>query len=316
MDKAIGGYFELELRKGEHFHKHAIRLNTARNGFEYILRAKKYKKVFIPYYTCEVMLEPISKLNFHYEFYHINEDLEPVSLPKLGKEEAFLYTNYFGLKQNCVKQLAEYYGKQLIIDNAQAFYAEPLSGIDTIYSPRKFFGVAEGAYLYTDSQLDMEFERDHSYDRMSHLLKRIDIGTEFGYQDFKNNDNTLIGNPIKQMSNLTEAILSSIDYNYAKQKRRENYLALAEVLDATNKLHFELQENTVPMVYPYLSENSNLKQQLIGHKVFVATYWPNVLEWCKKGDLEYELAKNVVFLPIDQRYGIDEMNKIIELIFA
>ena len=28
---AIGGYFELELRKGEHFHKHALQFNSARN---------------------------------------------------------------------------------------------------------------------------------------------------------------------------------------------------------------------------------------------------------------------------------------------
>lgn len=41
---AIGGYFELELRKGEHYHKDALRLNTARNCFEYILLARKYKK--------------------------------------------------------------------------------------------------------------------------------------------------------------------------------------------------------------------------------------------------------------------------------
>ena len=47
--KEIGGYFELQLRKGEHYHKGALQLNTARNCLEYILRAKKYKKIYIPY---------------------------------------------------------------------------------------------------------------------------------------------------------------------------------------------------------------------------------------------------------------------------
>ena len=124
--KAIGGYFELELPKGEHYHKKAIRLNTARNCFEYVLRARGYAKVYIPYYTCEVMLEPIIKLGLDYEFYHINDQLELQNLPKLSENEAILYTNYFGLKQNCVKRLAAEYGIQLIVDNAQAFYAEPL----------------------------------------------------------------------------------------------------------------------------------------------------------------------------------------------
>ena len=36
----IGGYFELELRKGEEYHKEAIRLNSGRNAFEYVLLEK------------------------------------------------------------------------------------------------------------------------------------------------------------------------------------------------------------------------------------------------------------------------------------
>lgn len=140
MTDAIGGYFELELRKGEHYHKNALRLNTARNSFEYILRARKYTKVYIPYYTCDVMLEPLKKCNVDYVFYHINEQLEPVETYRLQPTEAFLYTNYYGLKQRCVERLAEQYDKQLIVDHAQAFFAEPLQGIDTFYSARKFFG--------------------------------------------------------------------------------------------------------------------------------------------------------------------------------
>jgi hypothetical protein len=33
---SIGGYFELELSRGEEYHSDAIRLNTGRNAFEYI----------------------------------------------------------------------------------------------------------------------------------------------------------------------------------------------------------------------------------------------------------------------------------------
>ena len=101
MTDAIGGYFELELRKGEHYHKNALRLNTARNCFEYVLCVRKYTKVYIPYYTCEVMLEPLKKCNVAYEFYHINHQLEPDQDFNLQPTEAFLYTNYYGLKQRC-----------------------------------------------------------------------------------------------------------------------------------------------------------------------------------------------------------------------
>lgn len=312
--KAIGGYFELELRKGEHYHKNAIRLNTARNCFEYVLRTRNYRKVYIPYYTCEVMLEPVKKLGIDYEFYHINEQLEPATLPKLHHNEAFLYTNYFGLKQECVKKLAFHYGQQLIVDNAQAFYAEPIAGVDTFYSARKFFGLADGAYLYTDKPLQQAFEQDCSFERMSHLLKRIDLGAEAGYQDFKRNDDDLIGQDIKTMSKLTDALLAEIDYEHARRIRRDNYLYLDKALSVTNKLKLEFDKVSVPMVYPYFLNKDELKQYLISEKVFVATYWPNVFDWCNNKDLDYILAQKVCYLPIDQRYGEIQMCHIIEII--
>ena len=58
----IGGYFSLELPHYGEYHKDAIRLNTGRNCLEYILRVRNYKKVYIPYYTCDVVLEPFKKL--------------------------------------------------------------------------------------------------------------------------------------------------------------------------------------------------------------------------------------------------------------
>lgn len=317
MTDAIGGYFELELRKGEHYHKNTLRLNTARNCFEYILRARKYTKVYIPYYTCEVMLEPLKKCNVDYVFYHINEQLEPIEETyQLQPTEAFLYTNYYGLKQRCVERLAEQYGKQLIVDNAQAFFAEPLEGIDTFYSARKFFGVADGAYLYTDAQLDMEFEQDQSYQRMSHLLMRADIGAEVGYGEFRKNDDLLIDNPIRLMSNLTEKILCSIDYESIKQQRRSNYMQLDEQLRNKNGIHLTMDEDAVPMVYPYLTDDATLRQRLIDNRIYVARYWPNVLNWCRPRDIEKTLAKDMIPLPIDQRYGEEDMKKVIETIYG
>ena len=309
----IGGYFELELRKGEHYHKDAIRLNTARNCFEYVLRTRNYKKVYVPYYTCEVMLEPIKKQGIGYEFYPINASLEPVELPVLKEEEAFVYTNYFGLKQDCVKRLAKAYGAQLIVDNAQAFYAEPIQGIDTFYSARKFFGVSDGAYLYTETRLEQDLEQGVSFNRMSHLLKRIDLGAESGFLDFRFNDDSLCGQGIKTMSRLTEATLCGIDYESAKRKRRENYAFLDKVLSDSSRIHLEIDGEAVPMVYPYVTDDASLRSRLIEHKVFVATYWPNVNEWTNSELFEHDLSEKLIPIPCDQRYGLKEMNAIISL---
>lgn len=310
----VGGYFELELRQGGHYHGNAIRLNTARNCFEYVLRTRHHARVYIPYYTCEVMLEPIRKLGVDYVFYSINEALEPVGLPELKEGEAFLYTNYFGLKQSCVQRLAEAYGDRLMVDDAQAFYAEPIHGIDTFYSARKFFGVPDGAYLFTDRKLEPDLEQDVSFERMEHLLKRIDLGAEAGYQDFRGNDDALCHQPIKRMSRLTETLLCGIDYETAKRKRKMNYAILDEALKGTNRMRLELDGDAVPMVYPYWTDDVSLKQRLIENKVFVATYWPNVKEWAKKGMMEHELAETLIPVPVDQRYGVGEMREIIDIV--
>lgn len=312
--KPIGGYFSLELSQGESYHPNALALNTGRNGLEYILRCHNYYKVYIPYYTCEVVLEPFQKLGVEYSFYHIDQQLEITSGISLKENEAMLYTNYFGLKQAYVEQLAKQYGKHLIVDNTQAFYAKPVEGIDTFYTCRKFFGVPDGAYLYAEAKANFEIEQDVSYDRMSFLLKRLDLGAEAGYADFHEQSKHLVGQPIKRMSNLTYQMMHGIDYQAAAQRRCENYQFLHKALAKTNQLHFPLANNAVPMVYPYLTEDKTLKQRLIAEKIFVATYWPNVFEWCKLEEWEYELAERTVFIPIDQRYGKEDMQRIVEII--
>lgn len=312
--QTIGGYFELELSQRKHYHDGALRLNTARNCFEYILLARNYKKVYIPFYTCEVMLQPLHKHNIAYQFYSIDKNLEPVSIVKLKKDEAFLYTNYFGIKQMMVEYLANFYGNQLIVDNAQAFFSPHIEGIDTFYSPRKFFGVPDGAYLYTDVFIDDDIPQDVSIDRMSHLLKRIDVSPEDGYVDFKNEDSVLDNMPILRMSKLSESILASIEYDVIKLKRRDNFIYLHSKLGDSNLLKVSVDDGMVPMVYPYLQSSTSLRQKLQEYRIYVARYWPNVEKWCNEHDLEVKYMNQLFPLPIDQRYGQNEMDRIVKLI--
>lgn len=313
--KTIGGYPELELRKDQHYHKNAIRLNTARNCLEYILLSRQYKKVYLPLYTCEAVLEPFAKLhlfNTQIEFYDINDRLDPLKYPQLNEGEAFLYTNYFGLKQDTVTKLVTLYGNRLIVDNSQAFFDFPHDGIDTFYSARKFFGVPDGAYLYTTANLEEykgnEIETDYSFDRMSALLKRIDLGAEAGYCDFQKTEKLLSMQPIRKMSKLTEALLASIDYESVRKQRCHNYRRLYWKLFQKNGLWLKLNEGAVPLCYPFLAKDSSLRDKLIAEKVFIPTYWPNVLNFCSPNSTEYKYMTRLLPLPIGQTYGHQDMD--------
>lgn len=311
---AIGGFFELELSSGKEYHQDAIRLNTGRNAFEYVLLAKNYKKVYLPYYTCSVIMEPINKLGLEYEFYRIDDKLKALyDFASIDSKGVFVYNNYFGLCDANVNEVASKC-KNLIVDNSQAFFSKPLIAVDTFYSARKFFGVPDGAYLYTDKLLENNLEIDYSSDRFSHLIGRIESGAEKTYQKFRENDEKLSWQPIKQMSQITQLLLKNINYSKVAETRKKNFQLLHDKLVTKNRLKINIDCFSTPMIYPFLSSNPYLRERLIQNRVFIGQYWPNVLKWCNKDMIEYKIAKDLLALPIDQRYSHKEMKIILKII--
>jgi hypothetical protein len=311
--RTLGGYMGLQLSDGKPYYPNLIALNTARNSLEYILKIKGYTTIYLPYFTCEVLLEPIKKLGLVYYFYEIDNQFNPLVDYIAADDTCFLYTNYFGVKTNTVKEIARSI-KNLIVDNAQAFYAEPIPGIDCFYSSRKFFGVSDGAYLYTSSDKRLATEVDSSYERFSHLVRAVDQNSEAGYAEFVKNDASLNDNEIRQMSPVTSKLLAAIDYDRCAEIRKENFAFLHAQFAEINELKFDFTLEDVPMVYPLLINRSDLKQRLIAERIFVATYWPNVLTWTQPGSTEYYLTENIVPLPIDQRYNLDDMQYMLSIV--
>lgn len=321
MDRPIGGYFEIEKTgKGGNFPQYeGVLLNTGRNALEYVLAsAGNVSCVYLPYYTCEVLLEPIKKLGVKYRFYSIDCNLEIADEFPILDNECIVYTNYFGVKDAYVQVLAEKIGEKLVVDNAQALFAKAISGIKTIYSLRKYVGIPDGGVACCNDGHDItSFPVDDSSDKMSHLFLRKEKGPQAGYADFRDNSRKLVMQPIKRMSLQTKSMVDNIDFDEVKQIRRKNFKILHDALSGLNKLDLPSMDSfECPMVYPFWTTDLTLRQRLIDNQIFVAMYWPNVLEWSNPCELEYELAFHILPLPIDQRYGEEEMNGIIELIYA
>jgi hypothetical protein len=312
--RAIGGFFELELDSRSEYHSKAIKLNSGRNALRFILSVKNFKRVYIPHFICEVLPQTLKESGIDFTFYNINKDLEPeFEYDRIGKHEAFLYINYFGLKDNFIDSLRKKI-LGLIIDNAQSFFSLPVNGVDTFYSPRKFFGVPDGAYLYTNTAVDIALNESVSSNRVEHLVKRIDDSAESAFPIFRQSELSLHHLQISRMSLLTERILSSIDYESAAQIRRENFMYLDNALGELNQLKLPLEENCVPMVYPFYGKTTGLREKLKANKIYTAMYWPNVLESANESSIEYDFTLNIIHLPIDQRYGKAEMDFIITIV--
>ena len=70
-------------------------------------------------------------------------------------------------------------------------------------------------------------------------------------------------------------------------------------------------------MYPlYLMNGVDIRKKLQEHKIFIPTLWPAVFEICNEDELEYDMAKNILPIPIDQRYSISDMKYIVGMIRA
>ena len=108
--------------------------------------------------------------------------------------------------------------------------------------------------------------------------------------------------------------MQNIDYKRVAKERRENYLFFQKRLKNANRLKLELGKGSVPLVYPYLVNKPNMRERLIRNKIFIAQYWPNVLERCEKSSVEYWLANNLLALPVDQRIEEADLIEICKLL--
>jgi len=313
--KEIGGYFELELSSnGSVFHDDAFTLNSARNAFYWLLKTRKITKVFMPAFMCRVMLDPVLALGVDYEFYGITCDYELAKTLSLKDSEIVLYPNYFGLKGDYADTLANIYGEERVVyDCSQSFYYRPSNNCACIYSPRKFFGVADGAFMCDPFGVydEGELVPRSSYHRMTPLLGRVDEAAFRHYDSMKENEGGLRYESLGRMSPLSYKILDSIDYERARKVRVENYSALHSELRLLNEFTVGV---TSSFAYPFRTKNAaGLRQFLIGRGIYVAYYWPEVC--CDSSNLyPTDVFDETLFLPIDQRYESADMLDVANLI--
>lgn len=311
--KPIGGFFELELETNCcTYHSKALALSTARACLNLIIQQVTPKSLYIPYYTCDSVLEPILANQIKYQFYNINRKLELANEIILNKNEYLLFINYFGLKTQYIKQLINQYGNQLILDNTQAFFERSYQTW-SFNSARKFFGVPDGAYLYTPYQIELSLERNTAI-QCNHLINRLIGLQQLAYSEFVAYEKSLSGE-IKQLSILSETILSGINYPAVIKKRLQNFDQYHSIFKDINQFHFDFSTEEIPFFYPLLLEKKLDRTQFYQHNLYISTFWQDVLKRNISGfEWEEQLTRNLLPLPIDHRYDRKEIELVIKII--
>lgn len=307
----LGGYVELDNYHMPMLHEGAIALNCARNALAYVLRARNIRKLWIPKLICDSVVGLCQREGVSFTFYSIGLDFLPVQEVSLGENEWFYFVNYYSQFDNV--KISEYVTKykRVIVDQVQSYFQSPIAGVDTLYTCRKYFGVTDGAFLYTEKVLNQKIPVDESFERMQYLLGRYERTASEFYSEYVANEERFATEPIKQMSRLTQNLLHGIDYEHVKGVREENFRYLHKELGEINYL--QINELSGTFMYPLLLANgAAIRKQLQNKKIYIPTLWPDVIMRCEAGDIEYQMAENILPLPIDQRYGTEEMMRIVE----
>lgn len=317
----FGGYLSLELKRGDNYFEQDSTLsfrefNSGRGAIVAALEAVSPSKVFVPYYNCHYVEETLIYNGFTIERYFLDDSFFPI-LDNISNNEWILYIDYFGLCNNEFKNKIVLKYKNVIFDNTQSFYALPIQAdnVFNVYSCRKFFGTSDGAYLVwkNDICINKYYEKDISWERCKHLLKSIETGTNSAYQESLESENQ-IGYTVKEMSLLTKRIMQSIDYVDVREKRIRNFKFVHEHLHDINEMKISMQEYNVPMIYPLVVSNAEIRYRLIEEKIYIPQWWKYLLEILPENTIEYRLSKYLLPLPIDQRYSINEIEIMINRI--
>ena len=301
----IGGYIEFERYSNLMLHDNAIALNSGRNCLSYLIQARKIHKITLPKFLCDSVGRVCKDLSVKIRYYSIGIDFMPARI-NLDNDEWLYLVNYYGHLSNSEIMDITRGCDRVIVDNAQAYFQEPISGIDTIYTCRKYFGVPDGAFLYTDCPLERELKQDKSYGRMEHLFGRFESSASEFYMKYRENEDKLSKTPLRQMSKLTFNLLHGINYSQIKTVRKQNFQYLDGKFKEQNKLELTIPEGA--FMYPlYINNGFSARKKLQERGVYIPTLWPDVYNFCNELETEYDMAKNILPLPVDQRYTLKNM---------
>ena len=258
--REYGGYIELDTYRLPMLHKGAIALNCGRNCLAYLFGTRKIRKLKLPYYMCDSVFNLCRKYGVEMSFYHVNDSFYPEDI-KLSDDEWLYVMNYYGqLERGQLEELKSKY-KKVIIDNAQAYFDEPLEDTDTLYTCRKFFGVPDGAFLYTDSISEEEYPTDESFERMRFLLGRYERNASEFYQEYSANDHMFADEPILKISKLTKNLLHGIDYEFVKQRRTKELDEIVTKFNLNREKTFAFIDSALENDY-YSSDGSDFSDLL------------------------------------------------------
>ena len=309
------------------------------------------KRCLMPAYMCDSVFLPFLHRGWELVFYPVDRDLETTGeeIFRLALEHTpgliFLHP-YYGT-DTCAGlrgQLSALRKNGVLVmeDVTQSYYLEE-AGKDADFvvgSLRKWYAVPDGGFVAADIPLAkdvMESGEAYARERLAPLVQKWEYLREkerrtggaltAGWLPRKAEylkQNRLLENAldcyrgVRCISGISAEILSKVNEEEARRQRTENYRTLYDGICGMKRLWPILlrEEAQAPLYLPvYTKERDSLQRFLAERGVYAPVLWP-VGEENKdflEGDEAY-IFGHMLALPIDQRYGAAEMERIAEIL--
>lgn len=307
--------------------------------------ASKYesssKVVLIPSYTCQAVIDPFVQLGWTCYFYNIKKNLRIDTDDILQKSSKYnpsllVVHPFHGMEllneELDALRIIKRKGCILLEDVTQCIYEEKRPDVFDYFtgSYRKWFKVPDGGFLearnldglpipseenhsFVQKQTDAMFLRGNYFKTSDENIKAISI--RLNKEAVKG-----IGVQIEchRMSAFSINIMEKENHENSIQTRFDNYKYLYYHIKESCELQFvckNLDEvTTAPLYFPiYVSNRSAFQRKLANKHIYAPVLWPvQTKDVLKNEEVEY-IYSHILMLPIDQRYSIDDMIKIVEL---
>lgn len=293
-----------------------------------IQRSKQVKSVYMPGYCCDSMIEPFRSRGIVVKLYDVWFDGGIRYDVDLSEKVDLLYvTNYFGYENTLPNATIQYFREKEIIilyDRTHSFLMQEDDNLVnySFASIRKWMGVVGGAIVkgIPDRSLKecpyIQAKAEAMRDKYQYLIGDTTINKEAFLNSFGQFGHDLASDYRNyRMDDLSYTIYRETDLPSVRERRRTNAQYLHNNIDipTLGTLTSKSCPLFVPIVFDSKEERDKMRSKLIAHQIYCPVHWPKnmLVEDSMKVNAIYDRELSLI---CDQRYGLSDMEKIVETI--
>ena len=320
--------------------------STGRSATRFVLktieeRNPSIKKVaLLPPFTCHTVIEPFVEYGYEIHTLPISLDLETTGDEIIHCQErsgasVLIVHRYYGFDTlpgfGRIVDVLRAKGVVIIEDITQCLYSFFKASDADYYvgSIRKWCGVPDGGFAICregcfngkpsveDSEM-VETKRLASILKYQYLFEHKGDKPTFKVKYREGEVLLDAQNGFYNISDVSASIQANLNLVTVRLSRQANYRALLNGLKSVQsfKIIFnDLQEDVVPLYFPILvDDRCSLQGFLADNDIYAPVVWPKpecCPPICKEAE---EIYEKILCIPLDQRYGTDDMNRIIKVI--